>query len=136
VKLLLDTHYVYALGAAWADLSTRERQFFETAAATFVVSAVSIWEMRIKWQARHTYGDRKGPVDPALLLRALEVAELPLLPLEPRHAANTLAVPLEHRDPFDKVLLTQAQEEGLLLLTRDAALAAHPLARTVAALAA
>jgi PIN domain nuclease of toxin-antitoxin system len=51
-----------------------------------------------------------------------------LLPLTARHASAALASPLGHRDPFDELLLVQAQEEGMRLLTRDAKLARHPLA--------
>ena len=51
-----------------------------------------------------------------------------LLPLTARHAAAVLTHPIGHRDPFDEVLLVQAQEEGMRLLTRDEKLAGHPLA--------
>ncbi len=50
------------------------------------------------------------------------------LPLTLRHAAAVLTHPLEHKDPFDGLLLVQAQEEGLRLLTRDERLVEHPLA--------
>ena len=50
------------------------------------------------------------------------------LPPTMRHAAGTLDPPLAHKDPFDKPLLVQAQEEGLKFLTVDRRLAGHPLA--------
>ncbi|MFL5285796.1 MAG: PIN domain-containing protein [Rhodopila sp.] len=49
-----------------------------------------------------------------------------LLPLTASHAAARLAQPLQHKDPFDELLLVQAQEEGMRLLTRDARLVGHP----------
>ena len=49
-----------------------------------------------------------------------------MLPLTGRHAAAELALPLGHKDPFDELLLVQAQEEGMRLLTRDAKLVGHP----------
>ena len=52
-----------------------------------------------------------------------------------RHAASALEVPLDHKDPFDELLLVQAQEEGLRLLTVDRRLVGHPLAVTVEELA-
>jgi PIN domain nuclease of toxin-antitoxin system len=131
LRLLLDTHYVLALGVAWSDLSARERQFFEATDAEFFISAASIWEMRIKWGARHPSGERKGPVDPSVLLQALLRGGFAFLPLQANHAATALVVARAHKDPFDEVLLAQAQEEGMFLLTRDAAVAQHPLARTV-----
>jgi PIN domain nuclease of toxin-antitoxin system len=45
-----------------------------------------------------------------------------------RHAAAELAQPLAHKDPFDELLLVQAQEEGMCLLTRDTKLIGHPFA--------
>lgn len=45
-----------------------------------------------------------------------------------QHAAAELIPPLTHKDPFDELLLVQAQEEGMRLLTRDAKLMGHPLA--------
>ena len=51
-------------------------------------------------------------------------------PLTARHAATELIHPLERSDRFDELLLVQAQEEGMHLLTRDAKLAAHPLTVT------
>ena len=47
------------------------------------------------------------------------------------HAACPLETPLDHKDPFDELLLVQAQEEGLRLLTVDKMLAGHPLAISV-----
>lgn len=125
---------MFAFGVAWSDLSPVEKQYFEATPAELFISAVSIWELRLKWGARHTSGERKGPVDPVVLLQALLRGGFEVLPLQPHHAAAALVVPQPHKDPFDEVLLAQAQEEGMFLLTRDAALAQHPLARTVRAL--
>jgi PIN domain nuclease of toxin-antitoxin system len=50
------------------------------------------------------------------------------VPLEAHHAASSLETPLPHKDPFDELLLVQAQEEGLRLMTSDRQLAGHPLA--------
>ena len=46
------------------------------------------------------------------------------------HAARQLETPILHSDPFDEMLLVQAQEEGLKLLTSDCQMAEHPLAMT------
>lgn len=50
------------------------------------------------------------------------------LPPTMRHAEGALDPPLAHKNPFDKLLLGQAQEEGLKFLTGDRRLAGHPLA--------
>jgi PIN domain nuclease of toxin-antitoxin system len=71
---------------------------------------------------------RKAVIAPERLLAFVEEVGWPLLPLAAAHAATALAVPLAHRDPFDELLLVQAQVEGLRLLTRDTLLKDHPLA--------
>ena len=53
-----------------------------------------------------------------------------IVPLTERHAACELQTPLTHRDPFDELLLVQAQEEDLRFLTADRLLIGHPLALT------
>ena len=84
--------------------------------------------MRLKWAALHAAGDRKGPLDPGQALQILSNQNIDFLPLTAAHAATPLAVAISHRDPFDELLLSQAQAEGLKLLTRDRNLASHPLA--------
>ena len=91
-----------------------------------MLSAVAVWELRLKWQSFHTSGTRKGPIDPAWLVAFAAGVDWEPLPLTFRHAAANLVVPLAHRDPFDELLLVQAQEEGMRLLTRDAKLVGHP----------
>ena len=57
--------------------------------------------------------------------------EAVLLSLTTRHAAREFDIPLDHKNPFDELLLIQAQEEGLKLLTTDRWIIGHPLAITV-----
>jgi PIN domain nuclease of toxin-antitoxin system len=125
VRILLDTSFVYELAAAATPapiLASPNHQFF--------VSAVSIWEMRLKWASLHTSGARKSPFDPQLVLAVLEDQPVTHLSLSTTHAATPLTTPIPHKDPFDELLLAQAQAEGLRLLTVDRALTSHPLALT------
>ncbi|MCA1661955.1 MAG: PIN domain-containing protein [Novosphingobium sp.] len=92
------------------------------------VSAVSIWELRIKWGRRYRSGHRKGPTDPVGLLSALREFGLAVIPLTAEQSAAMPKIPLGHNDPFDDLLLTVAQETDQKLLTRDDELADHPLA--------
>ncbi len=80
----------------------------------------------------HAGGARKGLVSPAAALAVLAAQRVTFVPLMPAHAAASLSPPLEHNDPFDELLLAQAQAEGHQLLTRDAKLIGHPAARSVA----
>lgn len=131
MPLLLDTHYVYAIAGVSTKLRKREREFLAAPDDSFLVSAVSIWEIGLKWRAKHRSGARKGPVDAQRVLDVLATQTAQYLPLTPEHAAAELAAALPHRDPFDELLLAQAQAEGALLLTRDTKLRGHPLARAI-----
>jgi PIN domain nuclease of toxin-antitoxin system len=71
---------------------------------------------------------RKGPVDPTVVVAFAAAIDWELLPLTAHHAAAQLAQPLRHKDPFDELLLVQAQEEDMRLLTRDTKLIGHPFA--------
>lgn len=61
----------------------------------------------------------------------LEDQHVTFLLLTIAHAARALETPLAHKDPFDELLLVQAQEEGLKLLTVDRHLVGHPLTITI-----
>jgi len=131
VRVLLDTSYLYKLMQAHERLSELERRFFSGWEARLFVSAVSIWEMRLKYRTRHPSGDRKSPFDPNDVVTMVEGQKMTILPMTMQHAARRLEIPIAHKDPFDEILLVQAQEEGLKLLTMDRQLMGHPLAITV-----
>ena len=87
--------------------------------------------MRLKRATRHWPRARRSPLDPNAVLEVQEGQEVVFVPMTMRHAARALDVPISHRDSFDELLLVQAQEEGLQLLTADRQLAGHPLATTI-----
>lgn len=76
------------------------------------ISAVTIWEVAIKRQL----GKLDAPPD---LLDQLERAGVELMPITPRHADRVGNLPPHHRDPFDRLLIAQADCEGLVLVTAD-----------------
>lgn len=131
MRILVDTTYVYALMASKELFTASEQEFLELRNAQVVVSSVSIWEMRLKYNSRRRTGARKSPFDPQLVLEALRRQDVSFLPVTEVHAAQALEVPLPNKDPFDEILLAQAQVEGLRFLTIDRQLVDHPLAITV-----
>ena len=131
MRILVDTTYVYALMASKELFTASEREFVRQRNAQIFVSAASIWEMRLKYGSRRRTGARKSSFDPQRVLDALREIDVSLLPLTELHAAQALDVPLPHKDPFDEILLAQAQVEGLRFLTIDRQLVDHPLAITV-----
>ena len=130
MRILLDTSYLYDLMAAPGRLSEVERRFLARPETQIYVSTVSIWETRLNHNARRRTGLRKSPFDPSDVIAVLKGQNVSFLPITVRHAARELDTPLEHKDPFDELLLVQAQEEGLKLLTTDQQMAGHPLAVT------
>ena len=131
MRVLLDTSYLYRLMEARGRFSDEQRRFFSEHEVQLHVSAVSIWEMRLKYHSLRASGERKSPFDPAEVISVIEKLEVvTIVPLTERHAACELQTPLSHKDPFDELLLAQAQEENLRLLTTDRRLIGHPLAIT------
>jgi PIN domain nuclease of toxin-antitoxin system len=128
LKLLLDTHFAAWLFLGEDRLSQAERALVDREDAEIVCSAVSLWELRLKWNSTAHEGVRKGPASPDDVLAFGREMGWTLLPLRPDHSVTALEVPIAHKDPFDELLLVQAQVEGLRLLTRDKALITHPLA--------
>ena len=127
MRILLDTSYLYDIMEAPGKFLEPERRFLAAREVRIYVSAVSIWEMRLKHSARHLSGTRKSRFAPNDVIVALADQDVTFLPMTITHAARALEPPLDHKDPFDELLLVQAQEEGLKLLTGDRRLASHPL---------
>ena len=128
MRILLDTSYLYDFMDRPGKLAASERRLLSARRTQIYVSAVSIWEMRLKHRARHASGERKSRFSPEDVLAMLDEQRVTFLPMTMRHAARDLRTPIDHKDPFDELLLVQAQEEGLRLLTADRQLIGHPLA--------
>ncbi len=119
MRLLLDTHvYLWYLADA-PELSSEARRLIRDADRVYV-SAASVWEAAIKVAIGKLEVDLTGMVEG---IRASGFDELPVLA---RHAAQLSALAPHHRDPFDRLLIAQAVQEPLALVTHDPALAGYP----------
>lgn len=116
--LLLDTHAVLWSVGEVARLSPAARDAIEDGAATVYVSAASIWEIAIKRQT----GKLRAPDG---LIASVFEARFEELPIGIVHAERAGALPPHHRDPFDRMIVAQAQCEGLTVVSRDERLAAY-----------
>lgn len=86
------------------------------------LSAASAWEIAVKARAgKLTFAENPEILIPDMMQKQ---RILPL-PIEFRHALRVLKLPDHHRDPFDRLLIAQAQEEGLALITADAQIARY-----------
>lgn len=128
MKLILDTHFIIWLADDPRRLSSAERTVLREPGHDFVVSAASVWEVRLKWDARSANGRRKGVIGPEAVIELVNDLRFRFMPVTELHAASALRVPLQHRDPFDELLVVQAQVEDMRLMTRDGQLVDHPLA--------
>jgi PIN domain nuclease of toxin-antitoxin system len=112
---LLDSHVMVWFAAAdpalAADVATAIRDDANSAA----VSVASVWELEIK----RAKGMLAVPQDAGVRLNA---AGFDLLDVTLTHVVRAAELPSHHRDPFDRMLVAQAQAEGLTLVTADAAL--------------
>jgi PIN domain nuclease of toxin-antitoxin system len=115
LRLLLDTHALLWVLSAPARLPASIRDALEDPTNIVFASAASAWEMAIK-QAR---GKLRYPA--AELTAALRRVSLLELPVTVRHAEAAASLPPLHRDPFDRMVIAQAQAEGLGLVSRDPA---------------
>jgi len=116
VKLLLDTHAFLWFVAGDAQLSTAAREAISAPANQRFVSVASLWEMAIKTSSGKLAV--AGGLD-AWLPGALTLCAAEVLPVEARHALATCELPWHHKDPFDRLLIAQAQTEGLTLVSVD-----------------
>jgi PIN domain nuclease of toxin-antitoxin system len=122
LKLLLDTHLlIWAMGEP-ARLGPALRDVLEDPQHTLCFSVASLWELVIK----KGLGREGFEVQPSLLRRTLLDGGFVELPIETVHVLAVAQLPPLHRDPFDRLLLAQAEQEGLLLITADALVARYP----------
>ncbi len=111
-NLLLDTHVLLWWIDGDAALGPLAREAIDDRQSRVYVSPISLWEVAIK-RARTPL---KAPEDMAA---AVDEAGFVQLPVTFVHAEQTAMLPSIHRDPFDRMLIAQAQVEGLLLVTAD-----------------
>lgn len=122
VRLLLDTHIALWAIADSRRLSKVARDLIRSPEASIWVSVATIWEIAIK----HAMGKGDMPESSAVALRYFRDSGYRFLPVEPEHAVAVEAMPVIHRDPFDRLLIAQAAHEGMILLTSDAVIAKYP----------
>jgi len=118
LKVLLDTHILVWWLADAKELVAEARAVIGAPSNVVFVSAVSVWELRIK----EALGKVKLPADFA---EVLEAQPFERLAMTMTHAHALKRLPMHHRDPFDRMLITQAHSDGLTLLTHDEVVGAY-----------
>ena len=122
MNLLLDTHVLLWAAGVSRRLPDDGRTLLEEPETQPVFSAASIWEIAIK----SGMGRPDFRVDPHLLRRGLLENGYTELAVTGAHAAAVALLPPLHKDPFDRILIAQAQVEGITLLTADDTVGRYP----------
>ena len=115
MNLLLDTHVLLWAAGMPERIPLALRKLIEDPACRPHYSAASIWEVAVK----AGLGRRDFSVDPRLLRRGLLESGYTELAVLGNHAGAVDLLPPIHNDPFDRLLVAQAQIEGLILYTTD-----------------
>jgi len=112
MNLLLDTHVLLWWLNGHPTLSKKSQAAIADGKNLVFVSAVVVWEIRIK--------EAQGKLEiPRNFKRVLESQPFEMLDITVEHAHAVRDLPVHHRDPFDRMLLAQAKVEGFTLVTHD-----------------
>ena len=116
MRFLLDTHVLLWAFNGDSALSARARRVIEDGSNEIFVSAVSAWEIATKVRLGKL---PTGEIVIADLARYLARLGFEDLPISLAHAIRAGSLTGEHRDPFDRMLVAQAQSENLPIISGD-----------------
>lgn len=124
MKLLLDSHAFIWWSSEPEKLSSRARTGFEDSNNVLLLSVASVWEMQIKLQL--------GKLKLVAPLRTLIENQqrnngLQILRIDIEHAFTLDTLPPHHKDPFDRMLIAQANTEELFVVSKDEIFKAYPV---------
>ena len=124
MKLLLDTHVFIWWASEPERLSEKVLNLCQDSKNTLLLSVASAWEMQIKMQL--------GKLKPRLPLQDLiesqqQTNNLQILPIELGHVLELHNLPTHHNDPFDRLLIAQANVEDAFLVSKDKAFSGYPV---------
>jgi PIN domain nuclease of toxin-antitoxin system len=126
LRLLLDTHVWLWMQTTPARIAPDVLELIADTRNTVWLSSASAWEIAIKY----AMGRLPLPVPPSDYVPSrMTRSGTSGLPVEHRHALHVASLPPHHRDPFDRLLVAQAQLEGAVLVTADSQLDAYDVQR-------
>lgn len=111
-RILLDTHALIWWMDGDHSLGQLAQDYISNSQNEIYVSAANVWEMTIKKQL----GKLDCPDDLDAVIESLGFSKLNITPFHAEQAGN---LPQHHKDPFDRMLIVQAQAEGLQIMTKD-----------------
>lgn len=124
MKILLDTHIFLWFISGDAQLLTEVRDAIRDPGNEVYLSVISIWEAIIKYQL----GKLPLPEHPKIYLpKQRDLHQIASLTLDESSVVQLSNLPPLHRDPFDKMLVCQALQNGLIIATVDSAVRTYPV---------
>lgn len=124
--LLLDTHIYLWFVTDDDRLPPDVKATIESEELVFV-SMASFWELAIKVST----GKMDLPKDIVEMIADCDIINIKILPIRAFHFRHLADMPFIHRDPFDRLLISQAMEDGLTLVTVDSNILKYPSVKTM-----
>lgn len=124
MRLLLDTHCFLWLNDQPEKLGVLALNACQDPENPLSLSLISLWEIQIKHQLGKL--DLKVPWQQMLNMQQTR-NDLRILPVSLAHIEQLSQLPMHHRDPFDRMLIAQAQVEGMALISGDGAMEPYDL---------
>lgn len=116
MRLLLDTHTFIWLDASPDQLSVEAQRILHAPNNDLILSIVSVWEIQIKAQLGRLDLRKNLAV---IIQEQQERNGIELLPITLPHILALSELPHHHGDPFDRLLISQARVEDIILVTKD-----------------
>ena len=115
MQLLIDTHILIWFLEGNSLLSTKRQKLISASQNKIYVSIASLWELAIKISIG------KITLSKSLfqIIQQLDAENIEILPILPQHVLEVETMPFHHRDPFDRIIIAQAQVESLALMSDD-----------------
>jgi len=126
MRLLLDTHALIWAVTLDDKLSDKAKELILDADNELYLSVASIWEMSIKASLGKLI--LQQPIE-QIINEQVQINGLNILNIEAAHALAVASLPWHHRDPFDRLIITQSKLEKLTLVSCDAAMDAYEVER-------
>ncbi len=124
MKLLLDTHVFIWSVLEPEKLSSQIVMLISSDDNDLFLSTASIWEMQIKIGIGKLHFDN---LLSEIVAQQREINELKILPIKLKHIWQLNNLPLHHKDPFDRMIISQAITENLPILTIDNIFNQYPI---------
>jgi PIN domain nuclease of toxin-antitoxin system len=118
VIYLLDAHTFLWWSRNHPDLSKKARDLITNPESVLALSIASAWELSLKCSLGKL-PDYEPLMQSAVLLRFLEERAVQLLPITPEDISVSVNLPKHHKDPFDRLIIAQAQHFEMTIITKD-----------------